>query len=179
MNNLTAGIVNGQYNFFGKKETLIKDIETDYEFQQLSGELDLKTAQSMMYLIRHVDDPGLAGMSHRDIHEYFESMSDPAPGHESAVFIAKEKSLGRVVGFAGVRVVESNTEKKGVVTDILTGRDIERAADIGGELINQVLDWSSKHQADEVDLSRARIVDGQALQKVTLAQPLNTTLDRP
>lgn len=141
----------------------MQTIEADYIFQQIEGELGDSDFYKMIHLTRYMEDSEFATLSHPDVHDYFESLSNPIDGREAGLFVAKQRQLGRVVGMAGVYVSEVEGSPAAEVIQLVVNPAVQRAAQLGERLVGQVIEWADTHNIHEVHASISRL-SGQVSQ---------------
>lgn len=143
----------------------------------MEGEIDTAAFHRLIHLTRHKDGPEFAGMSHYDLHDYLESLTNPDEGHEAALFVAhRNTSLGRAVAMAEVRVEDTVDERTAALTELVIVPGTEQAQRIGELLVERVVSWSQEHDIDTVFVGASLFKDGQVAELLPNIQ--SNQLDR-
>lgn len=123
-----------------------------YSIEQIVGELDKNNFNPMVHIASMMPDSyEPKSFSHPDLEEYFQAKSDSSNG-ESALFVAKQKSLAdHVVGLAGVEIEERLGVRTAVVTELAVAPRA-RGHDLGRTMLADVIDWSQGNGAEVVQI---------------------------
>ncbi len=123
-----------------------------YAIEQLEGDIDRSTFHPMIHLTKSMpEDYDVKNLSHPEMYDYFNDKTHSTEDNESALFVAKQDIFSHVVGLAGVEIVEENGEKLAHVTELVIGPRA-RGHELGKKLLETVVEWSTQHDADRVEI---------------------------